>query len=120
MTQEQMTASSVAAHLAKLGRELDALVTAMDGAEREAVNRREDYTLEYSRAFLRSEGAMDARKQIAIRDTHAERLAAETADVLVRGLRRQLDSVKTRIDIGRSVGAALRSEIGLAGRDGAT
>jgi hypothetical protein len=58
---------------------------------------------------------MDVRKHQSIADTHAERLAAETAEALVRGLRRQIDSTRIRVDIGRSLGAALRAEIGLAG-----
>lgn len=110
-----LTANDVALQLAELGKQLAALITAMDGAERDAVNRREDYTLAHSRAFLRSEGPMDVRKHTAIEQTHAERLAAELAEALVRGLRRQIDSVKVRIDIGRSVGVAIRSELNIAG-----
>jgi arginyl-tRNA synthetase len=110
---EPMTSTDVALHLAKLGRDLEGLVRAMDGAEREAVNRREDFTLAQSRAFLRADGAMDLRKHQAIVDSHAERLAAELAEATVRGMRRQLDSIKVRIDIGRSMGAAIRSEIAL-------
>lgn len=108
-----LTANGVAKQLARLGRDLDATVRTLDQAEKDSVNRREDYTQAYASAFLSSEGAMDARKQIALRNTKAERVAAELADVMVRGLRRQIDSVKTRIDIGRSVGAAMRSEISL-------
>jgi hypothetical protein len=114
-----LTANDVAAQLAKLARQLDDLVRAIGHAETEAVNRREDYTLALSRAFLRAEGAMDVRKHQSIADTHAERLAAETAEALVRGLRRQIDSTRIRVDIGRSLGAALRAEIGLAGAGGA-
>lgn len=109
-----LTANAVAQQLANLGRDLDALVHTMEQAEIDVVNRREDYTQAYARAFLSSEGAMDARKQIALRDTKAERVAAELAEAMVRGLRRSIDSVKTRIDIGRSVGAAMRSEISLS------
>lgn len=108
-----LTSNDVALQLAKLGRDLEALVRSLDGAEREAVERREDYTLALSRAFLRAEGAMDMRKHQSIVDTHAERLASEVAEAVVRGMKRQLDSIKVRIDIGRSVGAAVRSEIAL-------
>lgn len=110
-----LTANDVAASLAERGRELAALVTAIDKAERDAVNRREDYTLALSKAFLRAEGAMDIRKHQSIVETHVERLAAETAEAVVRGLRRSIDSVRVRIDIGRSLGAALRAEVSLAG-----
>lgn len=117
MTGPQNT-NEVAMHLASLGRDLAATVKTLDGAEREAVNRREDYTLANARAFLAAEGSVDFRKNTALVQTHAERLAAETADVVVRGIRRQLDAIKVRIDIGRSVGAALRTEINLAGHQG--
>jgi len=112
--------NDVAMHLASLGRDLAATVKTLDGAERESVNRREDYTLANARAFLKAEGSVDYRKNTALVQTHAERLAAETADVVVRGIRRQLDAIKVRIDIGRSVGAALRTEINLAGHGGET
>lgn len=108
-----LNANGVAAQLAQLARDLDACINALDGSDRESVVKREDYTLAYARAFLKAQGAMDARKQIAIEETHAERLAAEVADQVVRGLRRRIDSIKTRIDVGRSVGAAVRAEISL-------
>lgn len=44
-----------------------------------------------------------------------EGLVAETAEALVRGRKRQLDSLKIRIDVGRSAAAALRAEITLGG-----
>jgi len=115
----QLTANDVALQLAKLSRQLDELVHEIGRAEVAAVNAREDYTLALSKAFLRAEGPMDVRKHQSIETTHTERLAAETAEAVVRGLRRQIDTVRVRIDVGRSVGAAVRSEISLAGRDGA-
>jgi hypothetical protein len=111
----QLTAHQVSEQLAKLSRQLDELVTKIGDAEREAVNRREDLTLANAKAFLRAEGPVDVRKQLAIEVTHTERLAAELAEAEVRGLRRQIDSTKVRIDIGRSLGAALRAEASLAG-----
>lgn len=110
-----LTSNDVASQLAALSRQLDSLVRDTGRAEIEAVNAREDYTLALSRAFLSAEGAMDVRKHVSIEATHVERLAAETAEAVVRGLRRQIDSTKVRIDVGRSVGAAMRAEISLAG-----
>lgn len=113
-----ITSNEVAAQLAKLARQLDDLVRAVGHAEIEAVNRREDYTLALSQAFLRAQGPMDVRKHASIETTHAQRLAAETAEAVVRGLRRQIDTVKVRIDVGRSVGVAVRAEVGLASAAG--
>jgi hypothetical protein len=112
---DQLTPSLVASNLAKLARQLDDLVAAIDDAEVRAVNSREDYTMAYARAFLTSEGSMDVRRHLATEGTHDTRLAAELAEQLVKGIRRQIDSTRIRIDVGRSLGAALRAEAGLAG-----
>lgn len=114
-----LTSTDVAAHLAKLSRQLDELVQEIGRAEIVAVNAREDFTLAMSKWFLQIEGAMDIRKHAAIAETHGERLAAELAEATVRGLRRQIDSVRVRIDVGRSVGAAMRAETALASAAGA-
>ena len=115
----QLTPNDVVVHLVRLAEELRKLVDhEIEVAERDAVNTREDYTLALSKAFLTAEGAMDMRKHRAVVATHVERIAAEQADARVRGLKRQIDSVKVRIDVGRSMGTTLRSEISLTGRDG--
>lgn len=118
MTDAPLTANGIASQLATLSRQLDSLVRQIGEAETAAVNAREDFTLAHSRCFLAAEGPMDVRKHTAVVQTHGERLAAETAEALVRGIRRQIDSVKLRVDVGRSLGAALRAETGLVGRDG--
>jgi hypothetical protein len=106
-----MTPNSVALALAQLGRDLDATVKSLDVADRQAVTAREDFTVAYARAFLKADGAMDVRRYQATVDTHAERLAAEAAEQVVRGLRRQVESIKVRVDIGRSYGSALKAEL---------
>jgi hypothetical protein len=114
----QMTPNDVVVHLTRLAEELRKLVTDIDTAEIEAVNAREDFTLALSKAFLSAEGAMDMRKHRSVVATHVERIAAELADARVRGLRRWINCMNARIDIGRSMGTTLRSEISLTGRDG--
>jgi len=39
------------------------------------------------------------------------------ADAVVRHLRRKIDALKVRIDVGRSYGAAVRAEIALGGQE---
>lgn len=112
---EPLTPNAVARQLAKLAHQLDDLVAAIDDAEKRAVHAREDYTLDYAKAFLSAEGSMEIRKHLATEQTHDTRIAAELAEQLVKGIRRQIDSVRIRIDVGRSLGAALRAEAGLAG-----
>lgn len=108
-----VTPIAVVQNLMELARQLQDLATGLDKLEQNAVEKREDYTLALAKAFLSADGAMELRKQQAIVDTHTERLAAETAEALVRGRKRQLDTIKVRIDVGRSAQAALRAEIDL-------
>lgn len=107
------SAAEVLDHLGGLARRLDELVSALEAADREATEKRRVYDLAFSKAFLSAEGSMDVRRHQAVLATEAERAAADVADTVVRHLRRQIDAVKTRIDVGRSYSAALRAEITL-------
>lgn len=108
-------ATQVALRLGALARELDATVTALESADREAAQKRIAFDLAFSRAFVREQGSVDQRKHLAVIATEHERTAAEVADAVVRHLRRKLDAIKTNIDVGRSYGAAVRAEIALGG-----
>lgn len=113
MPVHDVTPLSVVQNLLNLARELAELSAGLGDLEQRAVEKREDLTLAQAKAFLSAEGPVDVRKNIAIVETHTERLAAETAEALVRGRKRQLDGLKVRIDVGRSAQAALRAEIDL-------
>lgn len=115
----QLTPNQVAAQLAQLARDLDVTVDQLQTADRDATEKRAAADLAHSRAFLEASGAMDLRKHQAVVDTARQRLDADVAEALVRHLRRRVDAIKTRIDVGRSYGAALRAEISLTGQDGA-
>lgn len=113
------TPNDIALQLSRLARDLDDTVRQLEAADRDAVEKRAAYDLAYSRVFISAEGSVDLRKHQATKATHDLRLAADVADALVRHLRRRLDALKVRIDVGRSLGAAIRSEIRLlqAGAD---
>ncbi len=107
------TPTEVAQQLARLARELDQTVRALELADRDATEKRAAADLAFSRAFIGEAGSVDARKHAAVVATHDQRLAADVADAVVRHLRRQMDSLKIRVDVGRSFGAALRTELTL-------
>ena len=111
----QLTPTQVAAQLASLARELDRKIQAMEHADREAIEKRGAADLAYSRAFLAAEGSMDLRKHQATIETHDQRMTADVADAVVRHLRREVDSIKTRVDVGRSVNSAVKTELDLLG-----
>jgi ubiquinone biosynthesis protein UbiJ len=104
------TAMDVAHHLGELAKELDRLVKAIGDEDRIATVAKEQYLRAYAKAFRNSSGAMEIRKQTATALTEEERMAAEIADCEVRDLRRKIDALKVRIDVGRSYGAAVRAE----------
>jgi hypothetical protein len=106
-----LTPNQVVRQLSELGRELDAAVRTLKDFEVEAVTKRHAADIAESRAFVNAEGAMDMRKHVA-------RLAADkleedalVAEALVRHLRTRIRSIDTRIEIGRSYGAAVRAEL---------
>jgi hypothetical protein len=109
----ELTTNAVVSELLKLSRELGELSKDLDKLELDAVNSREDLTMAVSSAYLSAEGPVETRKHLAITVTHQERLVAETAEAIVRGRKRQLQTLMVRIDVGRSAAAALRAEMGL-------
>lgn len=108
-----LTPNEVVIQLSKLARELDETVRLLGKEDREATEKRAAYDLAFSRAFMAASGSIDARKHQAVIDTHEQRLAADVAEEIVRHLRRRIDSIKIRIDVGRSYGAAVRAELSL-------
>lgn len=103
----------VAQHLGDLAKELDGLVKEIGEADHIATVLREEYIRAYAKAWRNSSGSIEARKQTALFLTEEERMAAETADCSVRDLRRKIEALKVRIDVGRSYGAAVRAEVEL-------
>lgn len=111
MTKTPENATEVAAHLAQLARDLNAKVDAIRAAERDYVEKRGAADLAYSRAYLSAEGSIDARRHQATVRTYEQRMAADVAEAVVKHLRREIDALRVRIDVGRSYGAAIRAEL---------
>lgn len=108
------TATDVAANLARIARQLDGAVTDLRTLDEESVRARSRFEVSYARAFLSADGSMDVRKQEAVLATEKEKLDAEIGEQRVRSQRAYIDSLKVRIDVGRSYGSAIKAEIGLA------
>lgn len=115
MSAVPQNSNEVVVHLGSLSRQLDETTQQLNEADVAAVNSRETAKLAEAKAFLAAEGSVDARKNQAIVQTHDVRLAADVADALVRGLIRTVRTLQSRIDVGRTYGATLRSEIALSG-----
>jgi hypothetical protein len=97
--------------LAELSRDLDAAVRSLRDADMEAVQARHAADLAESRAFVAAEGSMDLRKHLARLACAKEEEDALVKEAVVRYLRNRINAISTRIDVGRSAGAALRAEL---------
>ncbi|MET8648523.1 hypothetical protein [Nocardia aurea] len=109
------TGNDVVLGLTKLSRRLEDVTNALNEKDEDATRKRAAHTLANSEAFMRAEGSMDIRKHKAIIETHDLRFAAELAEMEVRGLNRSSKTLMARIDVGRSMGAAVRSDASIAG-----
>lgn len=108
-------ANEVVLQLAKLARQLDEATQTLNEADVAAVNAAEQAKVAEAKAFLAAEGPIEVRKRKAIVETSEIRLAADVAEAGVRGLQRTVRTLQVRIDVGRTYGATIRSEIALAG-----
>jgi len=115
-----VTPVDVVRHLSELTGELTRRTSALRAAEKDAAVKRHAADMAESRAFLAAEGPMDLRK-------HEARVAADrpegealVAEALVRVLRAEIRELDTRIDVGRTYSASVRSELKtLSYQDGA-
>jgi hypothetical protein len=110
-----LTLSEIAERLAELSRDLDQATSEAEKLDARAVRIRHQYEIAYSHAFLSSTGSVDARKHHAVIATDVEKLNAEIAESVLRACRARIGTLKVQIDTGRSLSAALRAEVSLAG-----
>lgn len=110
-----MTLGDVAERLGQLSRDLDKQTGDAEKLDRAAVDARHRYEIAFSRSFLSSTGSVDARKHHAIIATEVEKLDAEIAEQVLRACRARIATIKVQIETGRSLSAALRAEVSLAG-----
>ena len=105
-----ITPNSAVLELTRLSRQLDEAGFKIRPAERESVNARHHFTVEFQKAFLAAEGSVQARQAQATIDTAELRVAAELAEAEVRILKSDIRILETRIEVGRSVVGVLRAE----------
>ncbi len=104
-----LTSNEVVQQLAELGRELDAAVRALRDAELDAVRKRQSADLAESQAFVSAQGSAELRRHLARLGAADQEAEALTAEAVARYLRARIKAIDARIEIGRSMGAALRS-----------
>ena len=104
------TTNEVVLMLSQLGRQLDAKQEEIRALDEEAVRAKSRYEVAYARAFIQAAGAEGLRKQTAVLETADQKLDAEIADQKLRAAREAIRVLRDRLDIGRSLNSAIRSE----------
>lgn len=110
MPRNELDPNQVVLNLMALSRSLQELSDELDDLEKNAVEAKEEYTVAYAKAFLKNSGAVEIRKQQSLLDTGQERLKAELSETLVRAHKRKIETLRIRIDVGRSAAALVRAE----------
>ena len=104
------TTNDVILTLAQLGRDLDNKQAEISRLDEAAVRARSRFEVAYARAFIAATGAEGLRKQTAVLETETAKLDAEIADQVLRAARESIRVLRDRLDIGRSLNSAIRSE----------
>lgn len=104
------TVNDVILQLAQLGRDLDIKQEEIRRLDDEAVRARARFEVAFARAFINAGGAEGLRKQTAVLETADQKLDAEIADQKLRAARESIRVLRDRLDIGRSLNSAIKSE----------
>lgn len=104
------TANDVVVMLSRIGRELDAKQDEIARLDEEAVRAKSRFEVSFARAFIQAAGAEGLRKQTATLETADQKLDAEIAEQKLRAAREAIRVLRDRLDIGRSLNSAIKSE----------
>jgi phage shock protein A len=104
------TTHDVILKLSRLSRMLDVATAEVAELDETAVLAKSAFEVAFARAFIKSEGAQDFRKQSAVLSTADQKLTMELAEQKVRACRERIRTLRDQIDIGRSLNSAVKAE----------
>lgn len=102
--------NEVVTRLGELSRLLDKATAEAAQLDEDAVRAKAKFEVQFAHAFLRAEGAMDQRKQVAVLAAADARLVMELAEAKHRACRERIRTLGVQIDVGRTMSAAIRSQ----------
>jgi hypothetical protein len=110
---------TVVNQLADLSRELDKAVAKLGELDATRIAAEGDYKIAYSRAFRNASGPVEDRKQQATEACDALWRTWSLAESTVYVHKAHLRALHARVDVGRSIFSAHKTEVGLAQMGGA-
>ncbi len=107
---EMLTPASLIATLSGIGRDLDEKSDEIAVLDEAHVRLKAEYKRTFAREFLTCTGSNDVRRYTAEQNTADLMLEVELAEQVLRAGRESLRVLRDRLEIGRSLGALLRTE----------
>jgi hypothetical protein len=105
--------TTVLDQLQTISRDLDAAIRQLSEFEMKAADAESTYRVAKARAFLRAEGAVQAREHQAVLDTAVELVERDKTAAMVRVQRDYIKSLHARIDVGRTIASAEKALSGV-------
>lgn len=96
--------------LAQLSRMLDEATVEYARLDDVAIRAKMAAEYAHDKAYMGGDGPVEARKAQARIDTYRERLDAEVSVAQVRHVQERIRTLRSQIEVGRSLNAAQRSE----------
>ena len=96
--------------LAELSRLLDAATVEVGDLDEASVRAKQAHEVAHARAYLTSEGSIEARKAEAVLKCADLALAAELAAAKHRACKERINTLRSQLSIGQTLSAAVRTQ----------
>lgn len=107
---QHLDVQAIVSELSAIGRELDRLSHEAKQQDEAVVRAYSEHRKAYAEAFTTGTGSVKDREQAAILKVEDLRLEAELADQVLRAMKERVKVLRDRLEIGRSINAAVRTQ----------
>lgn len=107
---QALDVQAVVMNLSAIGRELDRLSVALAQQDEVVVRAYSEHRKAYAEAFTTGAGSVKDREQAAVLACEPLKLEAELSEQVLRAMKERIKILRDRLEIGRSVNAAIRTQ----------